>query len=134
MKGTDLFDLTGKTAIITGGWRGLGVQIATGFVEAGANVVFCSRKKEACNEVASQIEKLGGRALSFKCDITNPTDVQEVVNETYREFIAIDILVNNSGASWGGSYVSLNESRVRRYWKAMVLRSFANYALQPGIC
>lgn len=107
MKVTDLFDLTGKTAIITGGGRGLGAQIATGFAEAGANVVLCSRKKEACDEVASQIEKLGVKALSFKCDITNPSDVQEVVNETYREFGAIDILVNNSGASWGAPAVDM---------------------------
>lgn len=107
MKVTDLFNLTGKTAIITGGGRGLGAQIATGFAEAGANVVLCSRKKEACDEVASQIQKLGVRALSFKCDITNPSDVQEVVNETYREFGAIDILVNNSGASWGAPAVDM---------------------------
>jgi gluconate 5-dehydrogenase len=107
MKVTDLFDLTGKTAIITGGGRGLGAQIATGFAEAGANVVLCSRKKEACDEVASQIQKLGVKALSFKCDITNPSDVQEVVNETYREFGAIDILVNNSGASWGAPAVDM---------------------------
>lgn len=107
MKVTDLFDLTGKTAIITGGGRGLGAQIATGFAEAGANVVLCSRKKEACDEVASQIQKLGVRALSFKCDITNPSDVQEVVNETYREFGVIDILVNNSGASWGAPAVDM---------------------------
>jgi gluconate 5-dehydrogenase len=107
MKVTDLFDLTGKTAIITGGGRGLGAQIATGFAEAGANVVLCSRKKEACDEVASQIVKLGVKALSFKCDITNPSDVQEVVNETYREFGAIDILVNNSGASWGAPAVDM---------------------------
>ncbi|MFF2499434.1 SDR family oxidoreductase [Peribacillus sp. NPDC058075] len=107
MKVTDLFDLTGKTAIITGGGRGLGAQIATGFAEAGANVVLCSRNKEACDEVASQIEKLGVKALSFKCDITNPSDVQEVVNETYREFGAIDILVNNSGASWGAPAIDM---------------------------
>ncbi|WP_336862757.1 SDR family oxidoreductase [Peribacillus frigoritolerans] len=107
MKVTDLFDLTGKTAIITGGGRGLGAQIATGFAEAGANVVLCSRKKEACDEVASQIQKLGVKALSFKCDITNPSDVQEVVNETYREFGVIDILVNNSGASWGAPAVDM---------------------------
>ncbi|MFF2856217.1 SDR family oxidoreductase [Peribacillus sp. NPDC058002] len=107
MKVPDLFDLTGKTAIITGGGRGLGAQIATGFAEAGANVVLCSRKKEACDEVASQIEKLGVKTLSLKCDITNPSDVQEVVNETHREFGAIDILVNNSGASWGAPAVDM---------------------------
>jgi NAD(P)-dependent dehydrogenase (short-subunit alcohol dehydrogenase family) len=107
MNATELFDLTGKTAIITGGGRGLGEQIATGFAEAGANVVLCSRKKEACDEVASRIEKKGVRALSFKCDITNPADVQEVVNETYREFGSIDILVNNSGASWGAPAIDM---------------------------
>ncbi|AXN40317.1 SDR family oxidoreductase [Peribacillus butanolivorans] len=107
MKATDLFDLTGKTAIITGGGRGLGEQIATGFAEAGANVVLCSRKKEACDEVASHIEKLGVRALSIKCDITNPVDVQEVVNVAYRAFGSIDILVNNSGASWGAPAVDM---------------------------
>ncbi|KWW11183.1 MULTISPECIES: SDR family oxidoreductase [Peribacillus] len=103
----DLFDLTGKTAIITGGGRGLGEQIATGFAEAGANVVLCSRNKLACDEVALKIEGLGVRALSFKCDITNPSDVQEVVNETFREFGSIDILVNNSGASWGAPAIDM---------------------------
>ncbi|PJN86936.1 SDR family oxidoreductase [Bacillus sp. mrc49] len=103
----DLFDLTGKTAIITGGGRGLGEQIATGFAEAGANVVLCSRNKQACDEVASKIEGLGVRALSIKCDITNPPDVQEVVNETFREFGSIDILVNNSGASWGAPAIDM---------------------------
>lgn len=103
----DLFDLTGKTAIITGGGRGLGEQIATGFAEAGANVVLCSRNKQACDEVASKIEGLGVRALSIKCDITNPSDVQEVVNETFREFGSIDILVNNSGASWGAPAIDM---------------------------
>lgn len=107
MKATELFDLSGKTAIITGGGRGLGEQIATGFAEAGANVVICSRKKEACDEVASHIEKLGVRALPFKCDITNPADVQEVVNATYREFGSIDILVNNSGATWGAPAIEM---------------------------
>ncbi|MFD9624554.1 SDR family oxidoreductase [Peribacillus muralis] len=102
-----LFDLTGKTAIITGGGRGLGEQIATGFAEAGANVVLCSRKKQACDEAAAKIEGLGVRVLSLKCDITNPSDVQEVVNETVREFGSIDILVNNSGASWGAPAIDM---------------------------
>lgn len=107
MELNELFDLTGKTAIITGGGRGLGEQIATGFAEAGANVVLCSRKKEACDEVTARIETLGVKALSFKCDITNPADVQEVVNETYRTFGSIDILVNNSGASWGAPAIDM---------------------------
>ncbi|NKI19639.1 SDR family NAD(P)-dependent oxidoreductase, partial [Paenibacillus dendritiformis] len=52
-----LFDLTGKTAIVTGGGRGLGAQIAQGLAEAGANLVLCSRKEEACRETAARIER-----------------------------------------------------------------------------
>ncbi|MFB6465368.1 SDR family oxidoreductase [Cytobacillus sp. Hz8] len=96
-----LFDLTGKTAIITGGGRGLGAQIAEGFAEAGANIVLCSRKVEACQKVANQLEKLGVKTLALACDISDPDDVNRVVEETIKEFGSIDILVNNSGATWG---------------------------------
>ncbi|MBD7936559.1 MULTISPECIES: SDR family oxidoreductase [Cytobacillus] len=97
----ELFDLSGKTAIVTGGGRGLGEQIAEGFAEAGANIVLCSRKKENCDEVANRLKELGVEVLTFKCDITNPEDVQTVVDETIQRFGKIDILVNNSGATWG---------------------------------
>ncbi|MDR6998453.1 SDR family oxidoreductase [Neobacillus niacini] len=96
-----LFDLTGKTAIVTGGGRGLGAQIAQGFAEAGANVVLCSRKVEACQEVAENLEKLGVKTLALKCDIGSSDDVAHVVAETKGFFGSIDILVNNSGATWG---------------------------------
>lgn len=97
----ELFDLTGKTAIVTGGGRGLGEVIATAYAEAGANVVLCSRKVEACEEVAKRLEGLGVQTLALKCDIANPEDVQHVVDETMKRFGQIDILVNNSGATWG---------------------------------
>lgn len=97
----EMFDLTGKTAIVTGGGRGLGEQIAAGFAEAGANVVVCSRKLEACEEVSERLRDLGVKTLALKCDITNPKDVKSVVKKTLDEFGAIDILVNNSGATWG---------------------------------
>lgn len=96
-----LFDLTGKTAIITGGGRGLGQQIAESFAEAGANLVLCSRKLEACEETAKELESLGVKTLALKCDVTNPEDVRSVIDETVRAFGSIDILVNNSGATWG---------------------------------
>ena len=92
----ELFDLTGKTAIVTGGGRGLGEQIATGLAEAGANVVLCSRKVEACQEVANELEQLGVKTLALQCDVTNPEDVQNVVEQTLNHFGKIDILVNNS--------------------------------------
>ncbi|MBE4908970.1 SDR family oxidoreductase [Bacillus luteolus] len=96
----DLFSLKGKTAIVTGGGRGLGEQIAVGFAEAGANVVVCSRKLEACQEVSDRLIELGVKSLALQCDVTNPEDVQKVVDETVKEFGSIDILVNNSGATW----------------------------------
>jgi NAD(P)-dependent dehydrogenase (short-subunit alcohol dehydrogenase family) len=97
----DLFDLTGKVAIVTGGGRGLGQQIAEGFAEAGAKVVVCSRKLEACEEVSEKLKELGVESFALKCDITNPDDVKNVVDQTKEKFGRIDILVNNSGATWG---------------------------------
>jgi NAD(P)-dependent dehydrogenase (short-subunit alcohol dehydrogenase family) len=98
---TDLFSLKGKTAIVTGGGRGLGEQIATAFAEAGANVVVCSRKVENCIEVSEKLKQLGVESFALKCDITNPEEVKHVVDSTVEKFGRIDILVNNSGATWG---------------------------------
>lgn len=103
----DLFKLTGKTAIVTGGARGLGAQIAQGFAEAGANVVICSRKLEACQEMSDKLKKMGVDSLAFACDITNQEDIKKVVSETKQHFGSIDILVNNSGATWGAPVVDM---------------------------
>jgi NAD(P)-dependent dehydrogenase (short-subunit alcohol dehydrogenase family) len=97
----ELFDISGKTAIVTGGGRGLGAQIAEGLAEAGANVVVCSRKLEACQEVSQKLIEKGVGSLALECDVTNPEDIKRVVEETMKEFGQIDILFNNSGASWG---------------------------------
>ncbi len=99
----ELFDLSGKTAMVTGGGRGLGEQIATAYAEAGANVVICSRKLAACEEVAGRLSGLGVKTLALACDIANPDDVSRVVDAAVAEFGGIDILVNNSGATWGAS-------------------------------
>ncbi|WP_107924393.1 SDR family oxidoreductase [Lysinibacillus parviboronicapiens] len=103
----DLFSLKGKTAIVTGGGRGLGAQIAQGFAEAGANVVLCSRKVEACQEVAITLAALGVQTLALACDVTKPEDIEHVVTKTKETFGSIDILVNNSGASWGTTAVDM---------------------------
>ncbi|MED3871092.1 MULTISPECIES: SDR family oxidoreductase [Priestia] len=97
----DLFDLTGKTAIITGGGRGLGEQMAEGLAEAGANIVLCSRKKEACQQVADRLATTGVKTLALACDIGQPEDIKNVVHQTIEKFGRIDILINNSGATWG---------------------------------
>lgn len=103
----ELFDLTGKVAIVTGGGRGLGEQIAVGFAEAGANLVLCSRNLESCKEVSDELNKKGITSIAMKCDVTNPDDINEVVKTTLEKFGRIDILVNNSGATWGTPVVDM---------------------------
>lgn len=103
----DLFKLDGKTAIVTGGGRGLGAQIAEGFAEAGANVVLCSRKVEACEEVAEKLKQKGVRTLALECDVTKPEEVEDVIKKTLEKFGTIDILVNNSGATWGAPVLEM---------------------------
>ena len=101
MKPSELFDLSGKVAIVTGGGSGIGRQMATGLAEAGASVVLCARKPERCEQVAEELRSLGVRALGLRCDVRAPTEVQKVVDLARADFGRIDILVNNAGTSWG---------------------------------
>lgn len=104
----ELFRLDGQTAIVTGGGRGLGAQIAEAYAEAGANVVLCSRKLDACIAKSKEIkEKYGVDSLAFGCDVSNLEDVLKVVEGTVNHFGTIDILVNNSGATWGAPVVEM---------------------------
>ncbi len=97
----DLFRLDGKTAVVTGGGRGLGRHMAVALADAGANLVLCSRKKDSLEEVRREIEAGGGKALALPCDVTDPDDVEGVVSEAEGVFGGVDVLVNNSGATWG---------------------------------
>ena len=101
MKPSELFDLTGKVAIVTGGATGIGRQMAEGLAEAGADVVVCARKPERCEQAAEELRALGVRALGLRCDVRDQAEVQAVVDRTRSELGAIDILVNNAGTSWG---------------------------------
>ena len=96
-----LFDLTGKVAIVTGGGTGLGRQMAEGLAEAGANVVLCARKKERCEQAAKEIEALGVKTLALGCDVKSAADVRSVVDAAVSTFDRLDILINNAGTSWG---------------------------------
>jgi NAD(P)-dependent dehydrogenase (short-subunit alcohol dehydrogenase family) len=103
MKALDLFNLSGKIAMISGGADGIGRAMATGLAEAGADIVVFSRRLEKCEEAAHEIEKCGVRALALQCDITRENDVEQVVSQTIKKFEKIDILVNNSGRTWGAA-------------------------------
>ena len=94
---SDMFDLSGKVAIVTGGGRGIGKAIAIGLAEHGTDVVVCSRTKPQLEQVAQEIQKLGRRALPIAADLTQPSEIERLVNETVKAFQHIDILVNNAG-------------------------------------
>lgn len=97
-----LFDLSGKVAIVTGGYGGIGRSIADGLAEAGANIVICARNFDLCRQACAEIEKHGVRTLPFKCDVGSSTDVAELMSAVIRKFEKIDILVNNAGKTGSG--------------------------------
>ncbi|MFN7727158.1 MAG: SDR family oxidoreductase [Rubrivivax sp.] len=96
-----LFDLTGKTALVTGGSRGLGLQIAEALGEAGARVVLTSRKVSDLQEAAAELQAKGIDAQFIAADASDPAQIQAVVTEAIAILGRIDILVNNAGATWG---------------------------------
>ncbi|MCE2391229.1 MAG: SDR family oxidoreductase [Proteobacteria bacterium] len=91
-----LFDLSGRVAIVTGGSRGIGRSIAGGFAAAGATVVIASRKADACEAAAREIEAEGGQALPVACHMGRIEDTERLVETTARECGGIDIVVNNA--------------------------------------
>jgi len=99
----ELFDLAGKTAIVTGGGSGLGRQMAHALADCGADLVLCARKVERCEETAAELAPSGVRVLALACDVRDPAQVQSVVDRTVAELGAVDVLVNNAGTSWGAS-------------------------------
>src|SRR5215211_7570463 len=98
-----LFDLSGKTAIVTGGGKGIGRQMAEGLAEAGANIVVCARNAERCEQAAEELADLGVKTLGLGCDVRDPGQVQAVVARTVTDFGGVDVLVNNAGTVWGAT-------------------------------
>lgn len=89
--------LEGRVSIVTGGGRGIGLAIALSFAAEGSAVVVSGTSKDALDETAEKIRKLGGRAVSVPADVANEAQVRELVETTISEFGQIDILVNNAG-------------------------------------
>jgi len=95
----DLFDLSGKIVLVTGGSRGLGYQMVKAFAERGADVIIASRKLDACEAVAAEVRALGRRALAVAAHAGRWDDIDRLIEASYAEFGRIDILVNNAGMS-----------------------------------
>ncbi len=96
----ELFDLTGRVALVTGGSRGLGKEMVLAFARAGADVVIASRKLEACSELAREVSQTTGRvAFPYACHIGRWDELEGLVDASYREFGKLDVLVNNAGKS-----------------------------------
>ena len=93
------FDLTGKVALITGGSRGLGHEMALGFARAGADIAIVSRRLESCQAAAAEVEALGRRAFPFACHVAKWDDIDRAVDAVYDHFGKLDILINNAGMS-----------------------------------
>ncbi|MWA00943.1 glucose 1-dehydrogenase [Actinomadura sp. LD22] len=97
---TDLFDLKGKIALVTGGSRGLGREMVLAFAAAGADVVIASRKLPACEAVAAEVrDRTGRQALPIACHVGEWSQIDRMVDEVYDRFGRVDVLVNNAGMS-----------------------------------
>lgn len=121
---SNMFDLTNKTAIVTGGGRGLGKQIAMALGEAGANIVIASRNLPVLKEVCEDLQSMGVNAVAFECDITDVSSIDHVVQETVAQFGTIDILVNNSGTSWSGPLLDLPKDKWEKVLNVNVTGTF----------
>lgn len=103
------FDLSGKTAIVTGAGRGIGRAIALGLAAAGANVVLSGRTVDQLEAVAAEISKIGAKPIVIPTDLTDSTQIDTLVERTITEFGQIDILVNNAARSFLRSLMDLRE-------------------------
>ncbi len=109
LPGIKQFDLTGRTAVITGGSKGLGLAMAAGLASAGADVVLTSRTESEVSAAAVEVaEQFGRRAIGIQADVSAPDDCQRVVEQACDTFGKIDILINNAGINIRGSIEELS--------------------------
>ena len=105
----ELFSLKGRSALITGGSRGIGRMIAEGFLRAGARVYISARKADACDATAAELSVIGP-CVSLPADVSTQGGVQQLVAAYQQHEKSLDILVNNAGAAWGAPYEDFPES------------------------
>ncbi len=112
----ELFDLTGKTAIVTGGSRGIGKEMAEGLAEAGANLILCARRSEWLDETVEEFRGRGFEVDGVLCDVAKSDDVDAVVMAGVERFGSVDVLINNAGISWG----AMPEDMALDKWKQVL--------------
>jgi NAD(P)-dependent dehydrogenase (short-subunit alcohol dehydrogenase family) len=112
----ELFDLNGKTAIVTGGSRGIGKEMAEALAEAGANLMLCARRAEWLDETVQEFAAKNYNVISRLADVSVPEDIQAVVDATIDNFGQIDILINNAGISWG----AMPEEMTLEQWQKVI--------------
>jgi NAD(P)-dependent dehydrogenase (short-subunit alcohol dehydrogenase family) len=110
---TDLFSITGKTALVTGGSRGIGRMIAEGFVDAGASVYISSRKADVCEQVAAELSEKGS-CVAVPADLSQEDECRRLADEMATRVDRLDILVNNAGATWGAPLDDYDEKAFER--------------------
>ena len=120
---SDLFSITGKTALVTGGSRGIGLMIARGFVEAGARVYISSRKADVCDKVATELSQKG-ECISLPADLSTEEECQRLAGELANREDKLDILVNNAGATWGAPLIEQNDATWERVYAINVKAVF----------
>ncbi len=96
-----LFDLSSRVAIVTGGSRGLGLEIAEGLAEAGASLMLCARREQWLTPAVGTLRQRGFRVEGSLCDVSDARQVDAVIAATIKALGRVDILVNNAGISWG---------------------------------
>ena len=110
---SDLFSIDGKTALVTGGTRGIGKMIAEGFVDAGAIVYISSRRSDACAEVAQELSKKG-TCIGIPANLSTEDGCRGLADEMAGHVARLDILVNNAGATWGAPMAEFDEAAFER--------------------
>lgn len=106
---SDLFDISGRTAVVTGGSRGIGRMITEGYLRAGARVYITARKAEACDRAAAEMSALG-ECVSIPCDLSTMEGIDTFARTIGERESRLDILVNNAGAAWGAPFDDFPES------------------------
>jgi NAD(P)-dependent dehydrogenase (short-subunit alcohol dehydrogenase family) len=124
-----LFDISGKTALVTGGSRGIGLMIARGYVEAGVRTYISSRKAEVCDEVAAELSKVG-TCISIPADLSDDGETARLAAEVAGREEKLHILVNNAGATWGAP---LAEYPPSAFDKLLTLNVKAPFLLTQGL-